>query len=241
MKPHPSLNDLRVIGPFSGLGYKTSMNRRTFGALALTGLGMAALPRSLARATAIDSSMLPPPNATLMPVAPKGPGKIALLEQAKAALDRHRAVIPYRDRVAIADFGIASRNLRFHIVDLISGQTNSYLVAHGKGSDPEHSGWLKRFSNDPGSLATSDGAYLTGQIYEGIHGASMRLIGLDADNSNAEPRAIVVHGADYVSEDHIATWGKVGRSEGCFAVARHMVPQVLGMLGPNRLLFAGKA
>lgn len=216
------------------------MNRRDFTTLALTGVGIAALPRSLARATAIDASMLPPPLATLTPVAPMGTEKIALLNRAKAALDRHKAIIPLRDRVAIADFGVASRNLRFHIVDLISGQTNSYLVAHGKGSDPEHSGWLQRFSNEPGSLATSDGAYLTSQIYDGIHGASMRLIGLDADNSNAEPRAIVIHGADYVSEDHIATWGKVGRSEGCFAVARHMVPQVLGMLGPNRLLFAGK-
>jgi L,D-transpeptidase catalytic domain len=240
MKPHPSCSDVRVIGRFSGLGYKQMMDRRTFATLALTGLGVAALPRSVARATAIDASMLPPPTARLFPVAPKGLGKIALLDQAKAALDRHKAMIPLRDRVAIADFGTASRNLRFHIVDLISGQTNSYLVAHGKGSDPEHSGWLQRFSNDPGSLATSDGAYLTSQIYEGIHGASMRLLGLDADNSNAEPRAIVVHGADYVSEDHIATWGKVGRSEGCFAVARHMVPQVLGMLGPSRLLFAGK-
>ena len=216
------------------------MDRRTFATLALTGLGVAALPRSVARATAIDGSMLPPPNATLYPTPPASRQKVALLDQAKAALDRHKAMVPLRDRVAIADFSIASRNLRFHIVDLISGQTNSYLVAHGRGSDPEHSGWLQRFSNEPGSLATSDGAYLTSEIYEGIHGASMRLVGLDADNSNAEPRAIVVHGADYVSEDHIATWGKVGRSEGCFAVARHMVPQVLGMLGPNRLLYAGK-
>ena len=216
------------------------MDRRMFSTLALAGLGIAALPRGVARATAADGSILPPPNATLAP-----PGKVRLansdmLERAKAALNRHKALIPLRDRVAIADFGVASRELRFHLVDLISGQSNSYLVAHGKGSDPEHSGWLQRFSNDPGSLATSDGAYLTGEIYEGIHGQSMRLLGLDRDNSNAEPRAIVIHGADYVSEDHIATWGKVGRSEGCFALARHMIPQVLGMLGPNRMLYADK-
>ncbi len=216
------------------------MDRRTFSTLALAGLGIAALPRGVARATAPEGSILPPPNATLLP-----PGNVRLansdmLERAKAALNRHKAMIPLRDRVAIADFSVASRDLRFHLVDLISGQSNSYLVAHGKGSDPEHSGWLQRFSNDPGSLATSDGAYLTGEIYEGVHGQSMRLLGLDPDNSNAEPRAIVIHGADYVSEDHIATWGKVGRSEGCFAVARHMIPQVLGMLGPNRMLYADK-
>jgi hypothetical protein len=220
--------------------YTSRMNRRTFSTLALAGLGIAALPRSVAKATVPEGSILPPPDATLL-----SPGKIRLansdiLERAKAALDRHKTLIPLRDRVAIADFSIASRQLRFHIVDLITGQSNAYLVAHGKGSDPDHSGWLQRFSNDPGSLATSDGAYLTGQIYEGVHGQSMRLLGLDPVNSNAEPRAIVIHGADYVSEDHIAAWGKAGRSEGCFAVARHMIPQVLGMLGPNRMLYADK-
>ncbi len=220
--------------------YTAFMDRRTFSTLALAGFGTAALPRALAKATVPEGSILPPPTATLRPAVKYGGAKSDLLGRAKAALDRHQAIIPLRDRVAIADFSVASRDLRFHIVDLISGQSNSYLVAHGKGSDPDHSGWLQRFSNDPGSLATSDGAYLTGQIYEGVHGQSMRLLGLDTDNSNAEPRAIVIHGADYVSEDHIATWGKVGRSEGCFAVARHMIPQVLGMLGPNRMLYADK-
>jgi L,D-transpeptidase catalytic domain len=216
------------------------MDRRTFSTLALAGLGIAALPRSVAKATVPDGSMLPPPIATMFPATRFTGGPSGLLDRAKAALDQHKSAIPLRDRVAIADFSMASRELRFHIVDLISGKSNSYLVAHGKGSDPDHSGWLQRFSNDVGSLATSDGAYLTGQIYDGIHGQSMRLVGLDPVNSNADPRAIVVHGADYVSEDHIATWGKVGRSEGCFAVARHMIPQVLGMLGPNRMLYADK-
>ena len=206
------------------------MDRRTFSALALGGFGLAALPNGVASAIA-------PVGALPLPARFANSD---ILGRAKAALDRHKSMIPLRDRVAIADFSVASRDLRFHIVDLISGQSNSYLVAHGRGSDPEHSGWLQRFSNDLGSLATSDGAYLTGQIYEGIHGQSMRLLGLDPVNSNAEPRAIVIHGADYVSEDHIATWGKTGRSEGCFAVARHMIPQVLGMLGPNRMLFADK-
>lgn len=218
--------------------YAPQMDRRHFATLALTGLGLSALPRALAQATSADGFALPTPSA------PKPKALLAkhapLLDRARAALDRHKAAVPLRDRVALADFSAASRDLRFHIVDLIGGQWNSYLVAHGKGSDPEHSGWLQRFSNDYGSLATSDGAYLTGQMYEGVHGQSMRLIGLDPDNNNAEPRAIVVHGADYVSEDHIATWGKVGRSEGCFAVARHMLPQVLGLLGPNRMIYADK-
>ncbi len=68
----------------------------------------------------------------------------------------------------------------------------------------------------------------------------MRLIGLDPLNNNAEMRAIVIHGADYVTEEHIAKWGKVGRSEGCLALAPHMLPQVLGLLGPGRMVYADK-
>ena len=130
--------------------------------------------------------------------------------------------------------------MRFHIVDLIGGQTSSYLVAHGRGSDPAHSGWLQSFSNVPDSLATSAGTYKTGEIYQGVHGQAMRLIGLDPLNNNAEMRAIVIHGADYVTEEHIAKWGKVGRSEGCLALAPHMLPQVLGLLGPGRMVYADK-
>ncbi len=225
------------------------MDRRTFSRLALTGLGIAVLPPSVTRAEPEDPTVAkgtePAPLSSWAPPSARTPAPLdkpyaRLLERARATLDSHAGVFALRDRIAIADFSMASRALRFHIVDLISGQANSYLVAHGRGSDPEHSGWLRSFSNEPGSLATSDGAYKTGEIYHGIHGAAMRLIGLDPRNNNAESRAIVIHGADYVSENQIATWGKLGRSEGCFAVAPHMLPQVLGMLGPGRLLYADK-
>ena len=197
------------------------MNRRQFTSLVGAGFGLAVAPRAWA---------VPLPSFT----------RDALLGRARAALALHQDVVALRDRVAIADFSQASRDLRFHIVDLIGGQITSYLVAHGRGSDPDHSGWLERFSNEPASLASSSGAYLTGQMYWGEHGQGMRLTGLDPDNSNAEARAIVIHGAWYVSENQIATWGKIGRSEGCFAVATHMLPEVLGLLGPGRLLYAGK-
>ena len=215
------------------------MNRRD---LILAGLGglAVALPRSVARATVLSGPLLPPAPLPLPLGMPGRKPFQPLLDRARAALDRHYDAFQLRDRVALADFSVASRELRFHIVDLIGGQTSSYLVAHGKGSDPEHTGWLHRFSNDIGSLATSEGVYRTSDIYEGVHGQSMRLVGLEPANSNAEPRAIVIHGADYVGEDHIAAWGKCGRSEGCFAVAPHMLPQVLGLLGQGRMLYADK-
>lgn len=218
------------------------MDRRSFTKLALSGLAFSFLADSAGRAEllAVPRPSLPP---TPMPL-PAGPlanqPYAQLLDRAKAALDRHGHMFELRDRVALADFNAPSRELRFHIVDLMGGHASSYLVAHGRGSDPDHSGWLQSFSNEPNSLASSAGAYKTGEIYEGQHGRAMRLTGLDPQNDNAEMRAIVIHGADYVSEDHIATWGKVGRSEGCFAVARHMLPQLLGLLGQGRMLYANK-
>ncbi|WP_336963177.1 murein L,D-transpeptidase catalytic domain family protein [Sphingobium aquiterrae] len=214
------------------------MDRRAFTRFALTGLGAALFPASLCRA-----ALLAPGGQSLLPGTSPLPGSVpyqALLERARAALDRHQGRIALRDRVGLADFSAASKDLRFHIVDLEGGKATSYLVAHGRGSDPEHSGWLRSFSNDMGSFATSDGAYVTSEVYEGQHGQSMRLIGLDPQNNNAEARAIVIHGADYVSENFLVQWGKLGRSEGCFALAQHMVPTVLGQLGNGRLLYADK-
>lgn len=165
---------------------------------------------------------------------------LPLLDRARAALDAYPDRFALRDRVALADFSVASSQHRFHIVDLVAGQAVSYLVAHGLGSDPTHSGYLQSFSNQPDSQATSEGAYLTGEIYDGAHGASMRLVGLEPTNNNADIRAIVLHSASYVSEDHIAVWGKAGRSNGCFVVAPHLIMQVLGLLGPGRLILAAK-
>src|SRR3546814_7753814 len=90
----------------------------------------------------------------------------------------------------------------------MSGRMTAHHVAHGRGSDPTHCGWLQNFSNEYESLATSRGAYVTGDFYNGKYGYSLRLSGLDPTNSNALGRAIVVHSAWYAepeiarSEEH---------------------------------------
>lgn len=145
-----------------------------------------------------------------------------------------------RDRIGIVDFGVPSRTPRFHIVDLSNGRSEALLVAHGRGSDPRHSGWLERFSNEPGSAASSAGAYLTGAIYQGKHGDSRRLAGLDPQNSNAEARAIVIHGAWYVGTDIVRETGKLGRSEGCLAVATSDLDRVMARLGQGCLIYVDK-
>lgn len=163
-----------------------------------------------------------------------------LLNKALLALSRHHAAIWSRDVIAIADFSVPSVLPRFHLVDIVAGTTTSLLVAHGKGSDPEHSAYLQHFSDEIGSNATSEGAYVTGERYNGIHGASRRLIGLDETNGNAEIRAIVIHAAWYVDPGLVATQGRMGRSDGCFVFSESDIATVLDRLGQGRLLYAGK-
>jgi len=164
----------------------------------------------------------------------------ALLERARAALEQHRDRIPHRDVIAIADFSLPSRLPRFHLLNLAAGSVSSHWVAHGRGSDPSHTGWLERFSNEPRSNATSAGAYRTADVYVGAHGRSIRLEGLDATNSNAAARALVVHGAWYVSEAMVGQWGMLGRSQGCFAVSHDRLDEILTRLGPGRLIYADR-
>jgi hypothetical protein len=164
-----------------------------------------------------------------------------LCDRAFAALSRHRRAIWANDVVAIADFGSSSAAPRFHLIDLVRGETTTLLVAHGAGSDPLDSGYLPAFSNQFGSNATSEGAFVTAERYAGMHGMSRRLNGLDPTNSNARVRDVVIHAASYVSKEKIASEGKIGRSNGCFAFAECDIGQVLARLGRGRLLYAGRS
>ena len=96
------------------------------------------------------------------------------------------------------------------------------------------------FSNDVGSEATSRGAFLTCETYSGKYGSSIRLRGLDMDNSNAHDRAIVMHPAWYAAPDMLTKWGKLGRSEGCFAMDPSQFSEVLWTLSGGHLLFADR-
>ena len=205
-----------------------SFSRRFFLGMSFAGLSSGALARAVFERT-------PAAGTESAKVAP------SLIERAQLALERHRDNIAHRDFVGVADFSLHSRTPRFHLVNLTDGSVRSYLVAHGRGSDPDHTGWLERFSNEPRSNATSAGAYRTGDSYVGAHGHSLRLDGLDPTNSNAASRAIVVHGAWYVSEAMIGHSGVLGRSQGCFALANSSVGEVISTLGSGRLIYADKA
>lgn len=223
----------------TGLDIHHDAARRRFLAGAGLTAAAAALPM-LSRSSSMPGTGAPrPAPAAAFPAAPDL-ARPRLYPRAMAALDRHAGRIAHRDRIAVADFSQASREARLHIVDIAGGDVRSYLVAHGKGSDPARSGWLQSFSNVPDSEASSRGAYLTGETYVGQHGRSRRLVGLDPENDFAAPRAIVIHGADYVSAAMAQAQGLIGRSQGCFAVAQEAIEDVLEQLGPGRLLFAWK-
>ena len=223
-----------------------SLNRREMLRLGAAGAG-GLLLTSAAMSNPIPKSGLfvhplppvaPPRPIAFAPVAPAGINP-ALFAKAKAALDSRR-FIRHRDVIGVVDFTLDSGHPRFHLVDLLSGQVESHAVAHGRGSDPAHSGYLESFSNDFGSLASSSGASVTAATYEGKYGTSMKVQGLDWSNNNAESRAIVIHNAWYAEPDMIAMHGKLGRSEGCFAFSRASQWRVMDRLADGRMIFADK-
>jgi hypothetical protein len=139
--------------------------------------------------------------------------------------------------LAIADLTQPSTEQRLFIIDLESKRLllRSW-VAHGQGSGEL---MAERFSNDEGSHQTSLGLYLVGaEIVSPAHGPALLLDGLDLGvNDQARARQVIIHGADYVSEEFIAQNGRLGRSWGCPAVPRDAMAQVIGLLADGGLLY----
>lgn len=138
--------------------------------------------------------------------------------------------------LTIADFDLNSSKKRLWIVDLDKKALllNTW-VAHGQGSGKDKA---VNFSNINNSFQSSIGFYVTGETYYGQHGRSLRLDGMDEGyNSNARKRAIVVHGADYVSQGTINALGRLGRSHGCPAVAPELANTVINTIGGKTVLF----
>jgi hypothetical protein len=118
---------------------------------------------------------------------------------------------------SIVDLSQSSRNKRLYIIDLQEMKLfmNTY-VAHGRNSGGE---FAKTFSNRPESHKSSLGFYITGATYNGIHGLSLRINGLEKGiNDKALARRIVIHGSDYVGDNFLEENPFIGRSYGCPAV-----------------------
>lgn len=161
-----------------------------------------------------------------------------LLDSALLYYDAHRETLSNRRFLAVIDFARHSSQKRFFVVDLATGQVNGHVVAHGSGSDPNDTGYLQEFSNVPGSNASSDGFFVTAEVYDSDkNGRSLRVDGVSRTNFNFRSRLVVIHGSRYVSEGR----SKQGRSEGCFALPEDVKDAVISALAGGSLLFAAKS
>jgi hypothetical protein len=142
--------------------------------------------------------------------------------------------------ISIADMSQASSVKRLWVIDLDKKELllNTW-VAHGKNTGDDKA---TRFSNVNSSNQSSLGFYITGEVYYGKHGRSLRLDGMDNGfNDNARRRAIVVHGADYVSQGTIKALGRLGRSLGCPAVAPELSDKLINTIEGKTVLFINGA
>jgi hypothetical protein len=142
--------------------------------------------------------------------------------------------------LTVVDFDLPSTEKRLWVFDLASNKTLFHtLVAHGHNSGENEA---TNFSNTDQSNMSSLGFYATGSEYEGKHGHSLRLEGLDEGyNTNAAARSVVMHGADYVSEDFIKQNGRLGRSLGCPALPMDQYSQIIDAVNGGTCLFLNKS
>jgi len=138
--------------------------------------------------------------------------------------------------LTLVDFSLSSNMKRLWVIDLdkkiILFQT---LVAHGRNTGEE---FAQVFSNQAESFKSSVGFYSTGEIYDGKHGMSLKLDGLEKGlNDKARERAVVMHGADYVSESFIKQNKRLGRSQGCPALPVEMNAKIINVIKNKSCLF----
>lgn len=141
-----------------------------------------------------------------------------------------------KDLLTVIDFTQSSNTKRLWVIDMDTQEVvlNS-LVAHGRNSGDE---FAESFSNTNSSYMSSLGFYATGEIYNGKHGSSLKLDGLESGlNSNARNRGVVMHAADYVSEAFIKAHHRLGRSQGCPALPQEITQKVISLLKGKSCLF----
>lgn len=180
-------------------------------------------------------------NELALSLAAKAPNASMLAVQlATEALERARAgkALPGGDPrvLALVDFSLPSTAKRLWVFDL---NTHEVLfeewVAHGRNTGDN---FAREFSNRPESHMSSLGAYQAGEIYTGKNGYSLRLHGLEPGfNDLAFDRAIVIHGAPYVSAEMIRAHGRLGRSFGCPAVRVPIARPLIDTLAEQAFLF----
>lgn len=139
--------------------------------------------------------------------------------------------------MTIIDYSLPSSQPRMWVIDTVRNKVMFHThVAHGNGSGGDRA---NSFSDVPGSYQTSLGVFVTGATYQGKHGTSLTLHGLEKGiNGNALQRRIVVHGANYVSEQIIRSKGRLGRSQGCPALNNKIAQPIIQTIKDGSMVFA---
>jgi len=138
--------------------------------------------------------------------------------------------------ITIIDFSKPSTDKRCFIIDIDKKKLlYNCFIAHGRNSGDNYA---SHFSNEPESLKSSLGFYLTSETYSGKHGYSLRLDGLEKGiNDNARSREIVIHGADYVSQEFVDKYHRLGRSWGCPALPLGLSKEIIDTISGGSCLF----
>lgn len=138
--------------------------------------------------------------------------------------------------LTIIDFDLPSTQKRLWVIDMDENKVLFHsLVAHGKNSGELNA---QSFSNENESYKSSLGFFVTSETYQGSHGLSLKLDGLEKNkNDNARSRAIVIHGADYVSESFIREHNRLGRSFGCPALPLELTKSIISTIKNKSCLF----
>jgi hypothetical protein len=153
------------------------------------------------------------------------------------ACARETGVVSNDRLLTVIDYSKPSTEPRLWVLDLESERVLfEELVAHGRGSGDNVA---SRFSNIEGTNQTSLGLFRTADTYVGSNGYSLRLDGLEPGvNDRARERAIVMHGADYVSQVSMRALGRLGRSLGCPALRPGVARSVIDTIKDGSLIFA---
>lgn len=141
-----------------------------------------------------------------------------------------------KDILTIIDFSLSSNSKRLWVIDMATNTILFHsLVAHGRNTGEEYA---TSFSNENSSFKSSLGFYATGEIYNGKHGMSLKLDGLEKGvNDNARIRGVVVHAADYVSTSFIKNNKRLGRSQGCPALPEELTKEIINIIKNKSCLF----
>lgn len=172
----------------------------------------------------------------------RDPSSVKPCEEYKRRRSSKTVTLKNPTYVVVIDYGSPSSQKRFFLINLKSGDVQRFYVSHGIGSG--ESDLPSRFSNIKDSKQTSLGMHVTGEVYQGSYGNTLRMYGLEKSNDEAYNRDIVMHGAWYVGEDFMNSinhktgqkYGRMGLSWGCPALSKPNAEKLIPLLKNGSLI-----